>query len=266
MDLSACNRNELFKKVCRLAGNAIKEYGLIREGDRILAAVSGGKDSLVMLLVLRHFQKIAPVKFHLEAATFDPGFPGFASGDIAAFCEGLRIRHHCFPFDMKTLLEIKGMQSNPCMLCSRMRRGCLYSLAKEQNFNKLALGQHLDDCAVSFLMSLCRGAGLSTMGPNVAQKQGNLRVIRPLILTPEKLIRELAQDLDLPLCGTCLYKEKVDLGDRKYFADLLQDLSGRIPDLLSNMKCSLGNIQEKHLLDKRFLSFDDGMEAAEEEI
>ena len=264
MDMTSYTRKELFRKVCRLAGNAIKEYDLIREGDRVLAAVSGGKDSLVMLLTLHHFQKIAPVKFHLEAATFDPGFPGFSAEDIASFCEELHIRHHRFSFDMKTLLEVKEMESNPCMLCSRMRRGCLYSLAKEQNFNKLALGQHLDDCAISFLMSLCRGAGLSTMGPNVPRKQGNIRVIRPLILTPEKLIRELAQELDLPLRGTCLYKEKVDQGDRKYFADLLEEISRRIPDLLSNMKCSMGNIQEKHLLDKRFLSLEEDGEAEEE--
>ena len=253
MDSDTYARNPLFKKVCRLAGNAIKEYDLIREGDRVLAAVSGGKDSLVMLLVLHHFRKIAPVEFHLEAATFDPGFPGFSTEDIAAFCERLHIRHHRFDFDMKRLLQAKNMEENPCMLCSRMRRGCLYSLAQEKNFNKLALGQHLNDCAVSFLMSLCRGAGLSTMGPNVAHKQGNLRVIRPLILTPENLIKDLALELALPLRGTCLYKEKVDQGDRKYFADLLESISGRIPDLLSNMKCSMGNIQEKHLLDKRFL-------------
>lgn len=98
------------------------------------------------------------------------------------------------------------------------------------------------------------------MGPNVAQKQGSLRVIRPLILTPEVMIRDLAEELKLPLRGTCMYKDKVDQGDRKYFSGLLDDLSGRIPDLLSNMKCSLGNIQEKHLLDKRFLQYNDDPE------
>ncbi|MBO5725370.1 MAG: hypothetical protein J6S58_11130, partial [Lentisphaeria bacterium] len=114
MDSDTYARNPLFKKVCRLAGNAIKEYDLIREGDRVLAAVSGGKDSLVMLLVLHHFRKIAPVEFHLEAATFDPGFPGFSTEDIAAFCERLHIRHHRFDFDMKRLLQAKNMEENPC--------------------------------------------------------------------------------------------------------------------------------------------------------
>lgn len=151
------------------------------------------------------------------------------------------------------------------MLCSRMRRGCLYSLAREKSFNKLALGQHLDDCAVSFLMSLCRGAGLSTMGPNVADKASSLRVIRPLILTPESFIVKIAEEMELPLRGTCLYKEKVDQGDRQYFTQLLEQMTERIPDLRSNIRRSLGNIQERHLLDTRFLSDKnnkDGMEGS----
>lgn len=103
------------------------------------------------------------------------------------------------------------------------------------------------------MMSLCRGAGLTTMGPNVPEQKGRLRVIRPLIFTPETLIAELAAELNLPIRGECLYKDTVANGDRKYFKKILEQLEQRIPDLRSNILRSLSNIQEGYLLDSRFL-------------
>ena len=139
------------------------------------------------------------------------------------------------------------------MLCSRLRRGNLYSLARKLNCRKIVLGQHLDDAAISFLMCLCRGAGLSTMGPNVPEKNGELRIIRPLIFTPEKMIADLAAEMELPVRGECLYKEQLEKGDRRFFKNLLQEMSLRIPDLRSNILRSLSNVQEGYLLDKKFL-------------
>lgn len=243
----------LFKKICRLAGTAIMEYGMIREGDRILTGVSGGKDSVVLLHVLKHFRRIAPVRFEFEAVTFDPGFSGFSAAGTAEMCASLGIPHHLIRLDMEPLLREKGLEGNPCMLCSRLRRGNLYTLARKLNFNKIALGQHLDDAEVSFLMSVCRGAGLSTMGPNVPEKNGTLRVIRPLILTPENLIRDWVTAHGLPIRGDCRYREQLENGDRKYFRRLLDEISERIPDLRSNMLKSLSNIQEGYLFDRRFL-------------
>ena len=239
----------LFKKICRLAGNAVTEYGMIRDGDRILAGVSGGKDSVALLHVLRHFQQAAPVRFELEAVTFDPGFPGFDAESTGGLCNKLGVVR----FDMASLLAEKQLEENPCMLCSRLRRGNLYTLARKHDFNKIALGQHLDDAEVSFLMSLCRGAGLSTMGPNVPEKSGDLRIIRPLILTPESLIAEWVRTQGLPVRGECRYREQLEGGDRRYFRDLLDRLSERIPDLRSNMLRSMSNIQEGYLFDRRFL-------------
>lgn len=243
----------LFKKICRLAGHAIVEYAMIRDGDRILTGLSGGKDSIALLHVLRHFRQIAPVHFELEAVTFDPGFSGFAADATGELCRSLGIPHHMIRFDMAALLEEKQLEDNPCMLCSRLRRGNLYTLARKLNFNKIALGQHLDDAEVSFLMSLCRGAGLTTMGPNVSEKNGGIRIIRPLILTPENMIAEWIRTLDLPVRGECRYREKLENGDRRFFRNLLDQLSERIPDLRSNMLRSLSNIQEEYLFDPRFL-------------
>ena len=211
-----------FKKICRLAGNAIVGYHMIDDGDRILVGVSGGKDSMVLLRVLKHFSGVAPISFALEAVTFDPGFPGFSAAGTGEFCQSLSIPHHVIRFDMPALLEEKGMGQNPCMLCSRLRRGNLYTLAEKLHCNKIALGQHLDDVAASFLMSLCRGAGLSTMGPNVPAQEHDVRIIRPLIFTPESLLIQVAAEMELPVRGECLYKNQLENGDRKYFKHILE--------------------------------------------
>ena len=243
----------LFKKICRLSGNAIVKYGMIGSGDRILVGVSGGKDSVALLHVLHHFQQTAPVHFELEAATFDPGFPDFSAEATGEICRSLGIPHHLIRFKISELLAEKGMEEKPCMLCSRLRRGNLYTLARQRNFHKIALGQHLDDAEISFLMSLCRGAGLSTMGPNVSEKKGVLRIIRPLILTPESLISEWVNRRALPVRGACVYKEQLENGDRQFFKRILNQLAERIPDLRSNILQSMSNIQEEYLFDPRFL-------------
>lgn len=244
---------ELFKKICRLAGTAVTDHNMIGENDHILIGVSGGKDSKVLVEVLRHLQKTAPVRFTLSTATFDPAFEGFSSGETENFCKEQGMEHHTIHFDIASLLEEKELTGKPCMLCSRMRRGNLYSLARKIGANKLALGQHLDDICISFLMSLCRGNGLSTMGPNVPAESGDLRVIRPLIYVPEDLIRKYAEERSYAVCGECIYKEQlIREGDRPYFAKLLEELSVRIPDLRSNMLRSLSNVQASHLLDRKF--------------
>ncbi|MBO5760167.1 MAG: hypothetical protein J6S53_01335 [Lentisphaeria bacterium] len=245
--------SDTFKKICRLAGNAIKDHNMIREGDHILVALSGGKDSNVLLKVLHHLQCAAPVSFTLSGATFDPMFEGFSADTTGNFCKSLGIDHHMIRFDIASLLEEKNLAEKPCMLCSRMRRGNLYSLARKIGANKLSLGQHLDDICISFLMSLCRGNGLSTMGPNVPAQSGDLRVIRPLCYVPESLIAEYAATLELPPAGECKYKELLQQeGDRPYFARLLESMAERIPDLRSNMLRSLSNVQAPFLLDKKY--------------
>ena len=242
-----------FKKICRLAGNAIVDYNMIEDGDRILVGISGGKDSMILLKVLKYFSGIAPVHFTLSAATFDPGFPGFSTDGTAAFCESLGIPHHRICLDIPRLLKEKKMTEKPCMLCSRLRRGNLYSLAEKLQCGKIALGQHLDDIEISFLMSVCRGSGISTMGPNVPAEEHALRIIRPLALTPESLITQMAAEMELPRRGECIYREQLERdGDRAYFRGILEEISKKIPDIRSNLLRSLSNIQECYLLDRRF--------------
>ena len=243
-----------FKKICRLTGAAIADYNMIRENDSILIGLSGGKDSMVLLLVLDYFRKKAPVHFRLAAATFDPGFEGFDASGTAGFCRSLNIEHHIVRLRVGEVIERTGTAHKPCVVCSRLRRGKLYGLARELGCGKLALGQHLDDIAVSFLISCCRGGGLTTMGPNVASDNGTVRVIRPLAYVEEKLTAQAARELEIPLRGECIYKKQLEEnGDRAYFKQQLREMEKQIPDLLQNMRHSLSDIRPGYLLDKRFL-------------
>ncbi len=246
--------NPSFVKIVKLAGEAVGEFRLIEAGDRILAGVSGGKDSLMLLHVLFALRKRAPVAFDIEAVTFDPGFPGFRTDRIVDYCRRQSWPHRVIPFPMAQVIEEKQWQDSPCVLCSRLRRGKLYGLAAELGCNKLALGHHLDDLLVSFLMSLCRGQGLTTMAPKVAAKNAPVTVIRPLALTPEALIVEAAAEFGFPQAGKCHFQAQLDAdGDRAYFRRLLAQLAGDIPHLRTQMLHSLRKVELPHLLDPRYL-------------
>jgi len=243
-----------FRKICRLAGKAIGDYRMIAENDFILTGLSGGKDSMVLLLVLDYFRKKAPVHFRLAAATFDPGFEGFDAASTHAFCEALGIEHHTVRLQVGAVIERTGTEHKPCVVCSRLRRGNLYALAKRIGANKLALGQHLDDIAVSFFISACRGGGLTTMGPNVPSDDNAIRVIRPLAYAEEKLTSAAAREKGIVPHGECIYKKQLEeSGDRAYFKRLLRQMEQDIPGLLPNLLHSLSDIRPAYLLDRRFL-------------
>ncbi len=238
------------KKWCHCAGEALARYRLIGEGDRILVAVSGGKDSMVLLHLLQHWRASAPVRFEVAAATFDPGFFDFGAERIGAYCRERKWEHHILRLPIPEIIEEKKFGASPCVLCSRLRRGKLYGLAAELGCNKLALGQHLDDVIASFWMSVCRGQGLRTMAPLVRPGDPAApTVIRPLALTPESLIRDVAAELELPAAGKCPYENQLESGDRAYFRGLTEHLAERIPGLRGNLIRSLGHIEVEHLLD-----------------
>lgn len=239
-----------FKKLCRIAGETCVNYRLIRNGDRILTGLSGGKDSFVLLHLLKHLQMHAPVDFTVEAATFDPGFADFGVAEIAAYCESLTVKHHTVKLNIPEIIREKNMENAPCVLCSRLRRGKLYGLANELQCSKLALGQHLDDVINSFLMSLCRGQGITSMAPKVVpQDPAHPTVIRPLALVPEELIRQCAKEFTFPVkTGRCRYENTVKNGDRAAFARLVDELAEKIPHLRENIAHSLTRVEIDHLL------------------
>lgn len=245
-----------FNKLKRLTGEAISRYRMIEAGDRILVALSGGKDSFVLMEVLDALRKRAPVEFELIAGTFDPGFADFGTAEIGRYCRERGWEHLVASLDIPAILRERSFEESPCVLCSRLRRGHLYRLAAESGCGKLALGQHLDDIITSFLMSLCRGQGVTTMAPNVApDAPDHPRVIRPLALAPESLIRTCAAEFDLPAAGACKYAGQVEAGDRAAFGRLVDELENRIPGVRGNIRHSLSRLEAAHLLDPRFMKF-----------
>jgi tRNA 2-thiocytidine biosynthesis protein TtcA len=191
------------------AGRAIGDFDMIRDGDRVLLGLSGGKDSLSLLHVLLYLQKRAPIRFELAAATVDPCSPEFDPSPLKAYMAELGVTYFYDRQDIvgeaqKTLTKDSD---SFCAYCSRMRRGILYRTAREQHYNVLALAQHLDDFAETLMMSMCFGGKLRTKQAHYLIDAGDLRVIRPLVYARERQTRDFARNAGLPVisenCPAC---------------------------------------------------------------
>ena len=261
MDHPPVEAVKAFKKVCSQAAYASARYSMLEPGDRVLAALSGGLDSLVLLETLKVLQKKVPFEFDLQAITFEPGFPGFNASGIVEYCQQRQIKHTLIKLDIAALLQNTPGERlrRPCVRCSRLRRGKLYGAARELQATKLALGHHADDLLESFVISLIRGQGLTTMGPNVRADEahtqaGDLRIIRPLALLEEKTIKLAAGCFEFPVAGVCPFKEELDAsGDRAWAKRELARWQERVPDLKTLMLKSMSKVEVEWLLDSRYL-------------
>ena len=195
------------KSLLRPVGRAIAEYGMIREGDRVLLGLSGGKDSLSLLHILAHLQRHAPVRFKLGVVTVDPMSDAFDPSPLKDYVPQLGLP---YLFERQPILEL-GKQhidnDSYCSWCARMRRGVMYTTARREGYNVLALAQHLDDFAESFLMAAFNGGQLRTMKANYTVREGDLRVIRPLVFARERQLADFARSAKLPVimenCPAC---------------------------------------------------------------
>jgi len=195
------------KSLLRKIGRAIADYSMIREGDRILLGVSGGKDSLSLLQILAHLRTYAPIQFDLGVITVDPEVEGFDPGSLKAYYNSLNIPYH---YQQQPIME-QAKQSMDgdsfCAYCSRMKRGIMYSTCREHGYNVLALAQHLDDLAESLLMSMFHGGQLRTMKAHYVNDNGDIRIIRPLVYCRETQTGGFARDAGLPIipdsCPAC---------------------------------------------------------------
>lgn len=198
------------KSLLRCVGKAIADYEMIKHHDRILIGVSGGKDSLSLLHILAHLQGYAPVHFDLAAITVDPEIEGFDPSVLKTYMADLGIPYF---YQEQAILE-QAQQSirgdSFCAYCSRMKRGIMYETARREGYKVLALAQHLDDLAESFLMSALYTGQLQTMKANYLNDAGDVRVIRPLIYVRERQTRDFAQVAKLPVvldsCPACFTK------------------------------------------------------------
>lgn len=195
------------KKILRPSGKAITEFSMIEQGDKILVAVSGGKDSLTLLHSLLHFKKHAPIDFEVGAMTVDPLSEDFDPSSLKQYIPSLGVSYHYVAEPIVELAQTHMQNDSFCAFCSRMRRGLMYKTAREHDYNVIALGQHLDDLAESFLMSAFHGGQLKTMKANYIIDEGDLRVIRPFVYVREKFLAEFAKEAALPVikdnCPAC---------------------------------------------------------------
>jgi len=194
----------------RLAGKAIADYDMIRDGDRILLGLSGGKDSLSLLHVLLLLQRHAPIKFKLGVVTIDPQSDGFDPSPLKSYVKSLGLEHHFVSEPILDLADKHMKGDSYCAWCARMRRGLMYKTARTHGFNVLALAQHLDDLAESFLMSAFHGGQLKTMKSHYINDDGDIRIIRPFVYVRERQLAAYAQDANLPViienCPACYTK------------------------------------------------------------
>ncbi|MDJ0805779.1 MAG: ATP-binding protein [Gammaproteobacteria bacterium] len=195
------------KSLLRKVGRAIADYKMIRDGDRILLGVSGGKDSLSLLQILRHLQTYAPVHFELGVITVDPQVEGFDPKPLQTYYDewGLPWFYREQPIMDEAKTRLDG--DSFCAYCARMKRGIMYTTCRQEGYNVLALAQHLDDLAESLMMSIFHGGQLRTMKACYTNDDGDLRIIRPLVYCRENQTGAFAQAAGLPIipdsCPAC---------------------------------------------------------------
>jgi tRNA 2-thiocytidine biosynthesis protein TtcA len=244
----------LQKRLRKKMGIAVFEYGLIDDGDNILVALSGGKDSWTMLDLLMNLSRHAPVRFSICAATVDGGFPKFDLAPIQKKCAELGIQHTVLNAPIKPVIEGEPKYS-PCAMCSRLRRGVLYSHMRSAGIGKLVLGHNLDDILETLLMNMFYEGRLSTMPLKLFNNEGSAVVIRPLGLCDEKDIEEYAKLCCFPIVssGCPLGLCSSPVSKRVQTKKLLKDLSEGAPDLRRCMLRAMMNVKTTHLLDKNLL-------------
>ena len=212
---------------------AVDDYRMIQAGDRVAVGVSGGKDSMVLLLALDCLRKYYPEPCELEAVTIELGFEGMDFTPVRELCEKLDIPYTCVKTDIKEIVFDVRKEDNPCSLCAKMRRGALNNVLRERNLNKLALGHHFDDAVETYMMSLLFEGRISCFQPVTFLDRSGVTQIRPLIYAGEQKITNLARELNVPIVENPCPEDK---GSKRYeIKQLLKTMSVQYPDMKSKI-------------------------------
>lgn len=212
---------------------AVDDYNMIEEGDKIAVGVSGGKDSLLLLVALHHLQSYYPKHFDLEAITIELGFEGMDFTPVAELCRELDIPYTCLKTDIKEVVFDVRKEDNPCSLCAKMRRGALNDAIRQRGINKLALGHHFDDAVETFMLSLLFEGRLSCFRPVTYLDRSGVTQIRPMIYAGEMKISNVAEYLHLPIVENPCPQDK---GSKRYeIKQLLKTMSAQYPDMKSKI-------------------------------
>lgn len=247
--------NKLAKRLRHQVGEAIADFGMIEEGDKVMVCLSGGKDSYTLLDVLMQLQAKAPVRFELVAVNLDQKQPDFPEHILPAYLESLGVPFKILEQDTYSVVKrVVPEGKTMCSLCSRLRRGALYTYAAEQGFTKIALGHHRDDLLATFFMNLFFHAKLSGMPPKLRSDDGRHIVIRPLAYVAEADIARYAEAKGFPIipCNLCGSQENLQ---RKQVRRMMDEWERTAPGRLETMARALGDIRPSQLSDRTLFDF-----------
>lgn len=249
------NFNKLQKRLRRHVGQAIADFNMIEDGDRVMVCLSGGKDSYTMLTILQSLQKSAPISFSLVAVNLNQKQPGFPPHILPNYLDKLGVEYLIVEEDTYSIVKEKIPEGKTtCSLCSRLRRGILYRTAKELNVTKIALGHHRDDILETLFLNLFYGGKMKAMPPKLVSDNGEHMVIRPLAYCKEKDIKRYAVTQEYPIipCNLCGSQPNLQ---RQVIKEMLQEWDKRFPGRIESMFRATQNIVPSHLADFSLFDF-----------
>ena len=247
--------NKLAKRLRRNVGQAIADFNMIEDGDRVMVCLSGGKDSHALLDILLQLREIAPVRFELIAVNLDQKQPGFPAGVLPEYLKGLGVPFHIEEQDTYSVVKrVIPEGKTTCSLCSRLRRGVLYRVAGELGAPRIALGHHRDDILETLFLNMFYGGKLKAMPPKLVSDDGRHIVIRPLAYCRERDLEAWAALRRFPIipCDLCGSQEQLK---RKETKALLREWDRRFPGRVEKIFAALGNVAPSHLADPALYDF-----------
>jgi tRNA 2-thiocytidine biosynthesis protein TtcA len=252
---SSVGFNKLRKRLVRQTREAIEQFAMVRPGDRWLVALSGGKDSYGLLAILLDLKWRGLLPVELLACNLDQGQPNFPKHILPEFLTGHGIEHRIEYRDTYSVVTDKIAEGNTyCSLCSRLRRGHLYRVAREEGCSSLVLGHHREDILETFFMNLFHGGRLAAMPPKLQNDEGDLLVLRPLAFSAESDLEKFAEAMRFPIipCDLCGSQDGLQ---RNAMKAMLSDIEAKMPGRKDTMIRALANVRPSHLLDTKLFDF-----------
>ncbi len=252
---AAFEANKLSKRLHRQVGQAIADFNMIGDGDKVMVCVSGGKDSYALLDVLINLRQRSPVRFELVAVNLDQKQPGFPAEVLPAYLASREVPFRIETQDTYSIVKrLIPEGKTMCSLCSRLRRGILYRVASELGATRIALGHHRDDMLQTLFMNMFFGSRLKGMPPKLVSDDGRHVVIRPLAYVPETDLERWAEHRRFPIIPCTLCGSQSNL-QRVQIKQMLRDWDRRFPGRVDNLFTSMGNIVPSHLMDRNLYPF-----------
>ena len=256
-DKEAYENNKLHKRLCRLVGQAIGDFNMIEDGDKVMVCLSGGKDSYALLDILMTLRERAPINFEIVAVNLDQKQPNFPADVLPAYLEKLGVPFHIENQDTYSIVKrLIPEGKTTCSLCSRLRRGILYRVADELGCNKIALGHHRDDILETFFLNMFFGGKIKGMPAKLVSDDGKHMVIRPLAYVKEEDTERYAAVKNFPIipCDLCGSQENLQ---RKQIKAMLREWEKKHPGRVENTFSALSTVVPSHLMDRELFGFKD---------